>query len=79
MILPGDTTGGFSLAAGMKEAFSGEGLLAGSVDFEYRPEQQEMAEAVGRHLKERNRRSNRGNICKGKEQNCHQASCNPKC
>ena len=50
MILPGDATSGFSLAAEMKEAFSGEGLLAGSVDFEYRPEQQEMAEAVGRAL-----------------------------
>ncbi len=50
MILPGDAAGGFSLAAEMREAFSAEGLLAGSADFEYRPEQQEMAEAVGRAL-----------------------------
>tara|TARA_B100000941_G_scaffold271147_1_gene229655 strand:+ start:1622 stop:3589 length:1968 start_codon:yes stop_codon:yes gene_type:complete len=38
------------LAAEMRSAFSKEGLLAGSPDFEYRPEQQEMAEAVGRAL-----------------------------
>ncbi len=47
MILPGDTESGFSLAAEMRQAFSAEGLLAGSPDFEYRPEQQEMAEMVG--------------------------------
>ena len=47
MILPGDTESGFSLAAEMREAFSAEGLLAASPDFEYRPEQQEMAEMVG--------------------------------
>lgn len=46
MILPGDGASGFSLAAEMRRAFSGEGLLAGSADFEYRAEQQEMAEAV---------------------------------
>ena len=46
MILPGDAAGGLSLAAEMRHAFSGEGILAGSQDFEYRPEQQEMAEAV---------------------------------
>ena len=50
MIIPGDAASGFSLEDEMREAFSGEGLLAGSPDFEYRPEQQEMAEAVGRAL-----------------------------
>ena len=50
MILPGDAAGGLPLAAEMRHAFSGEGILAGSQDFEYRPEQQEMAEAVARAL-----------------------------
>ncbi len=50
MILPSDAAGGLGLAAEMREAFSLEGLLAGSPDFEYRPEQQEMAEAVARAL-----------------------------
>jgi ATP-dependent DNA helicase DinG len=34
----------------MREAFSETGVLAGSPDFEYRPEQQEMAAAVGAAL-----------------------------
>ena len=50
MILPGDAASGLSLAAEMNVAFSEEGILAGSPDFEYRPEQQEMAAAVGRAL-----------------------------
>ena len=50
MILPTGMDSGQSLAAEMRSAFSENGLLAGSPDFEYRPEQQEMAEAVGRSL-----------------------------
>ncbi len=50
MILPSDMDSGQSLAAEMRSAFSENGLLAESPDFEYRPEQQEMAEAVGRTL-----------------------------
>ncbi|MFP6857165.1 MAG: helicase C-terminal domain-containing protein [Roseibacillus sp.] len=52
MILPGDAAGGHSLAGEMRDAFSAEGLLADSPDFEYRPEQQEMAEAVARALQQ---------------------------
>lgn len=50
MILPSDTAGGLSLAAEMRTAFSSDGVLAGSPDFEFRPEQQEMAEAVAAAL-----------------------------
>lgn len=50
VILPADGESGMSLAAEMHAAFSGDGVLAGSPDFEYRPQQQEMAEAVGRAL-----------------------------
>lgn len=46
MILPGDAAAGLSLSMEMREAFSETGMLAKSPDFEYRPEQQEMAVAV---------------------------------
>ena len=38
------------LSEEMHAAFSSEGVLAGAPDFEFRPQQQEMAEAVGRAL-----------------------------
>lgn len=51
MIIPNDAAGGHpGLEAEMQAAFSGEGVLASSPDFEFRPQQQEMAVAVARAL-----------------------------
>lgn len=54
MILPNEAAGAHpGLEAEMRVAFSDEGLLASSPDFEFRPEQQQMAAAVGRALEKR--------------------------
>jgi ATP-dependent DNA helicase DinG len=51
MIIPNEAAGGGpGLVAGMREAFSGTGVMSASPDFEYRPEQQEMAVAVAQAL-----------------------------
>ena len=47
------------LAKEMHEAFSPEGLLAKSPDFEYRAEQQRMAVEVGQALEKHGRSSSR--------------------
>lgn len=52
MILPNETAGG-GLDAEMHAAFSDTGALSASPDFEYRPEQQEMAAAVAAALERR--------------------------
>lgn len=54
MIRPNEAAGSHpGLEAEMRVAFSDEGSLASSPDFEFRPEQQEMAAAVGRALERR--------------------------
>ena len=48
-----EATGGRSLAERMHEAFSTEGPFAKSKDFEYRPQQQRMAELVADALEKK--------------------------
>lgn len=51
MIGPNDgVSGGSSLEGYVQHAFSAEGVFSGAADFEYRPQQQEMAVAIARAL-----------------------------